>query len=252
MTVLFLINSEEHGILDTENLTVTIKGKTNHLAPGSVLKPGDSLVFRGKEFTVLDYMPAFHDMNSDRIYQTIKAHDAAYMINMAGIRSGSNVIESGVGNGTFTAHLLWFLTDRGRLTSVDISDKSLNSAKRTLSQYFDLKNWNSVIGDIREFNTEEQYDTAFLDIPDPWNAVSSMQKIIKPGGSLVVYSPNYNQIEKAVTEMNKNSFHLIETTELLKRNILVRDGKTRPDQKMIGHTAFIAIAKRKSGFSHRD
>lgn len=251
MSILFLKGGEQEGIVDLENRVAVINKKKIGLPPGSVLKAGDTVEISGARLTVYDYMPSFNDIYSERTFQSIKAHDASYMITMSGIKPGSSVIESGVGNGTFTSHLLWQISSNGKLTGVDLSDRALESCRELLSNFFDLKNWTPVRGDIKTFTDSSYYDACFLDIPEPWEAIGNLQKIIRPGGSLIVYSPNYNQIEKSALEMERNGFEIMETVELLKRNILVREGKTRPDQKMIGHTAFITVGFRKSGFSLR-
>lgn len=251
MTVLFLVSGELDGIADLDARVVFLGGKKYDLPPGTVLKSGDSLVLGGNEFVAADFIPGMMDIYSERKFQSIKAHDASYMISMSGIHSGSKVIESGMGNGTFSAHILQSVSPSGTLTSIDVSDEAIASCRESLSKFFSLENWNALKGDIRKYTSDSTFDAGFLDIPDPWNAIDVMRKIIKPGGSLVVYSPNYNQIEKSVLEMEKNGFAIRETVEILKRNILVREGKTRPDQRMIGHTAFITFGVRKSGFSLR-
>ena len=88
--------------------------------------------------------------------------------------------------------------------------------------------------------------TIILDIPDPWNAVENMRKCIKPGGYLVTYSPNFNQAEKNVLTMKNLKFYVLETVELIKRNIIVRENATRPDNNIVDHTAFISIGVRTS------
>lgn len=249
MVFLFLRSSESTGLVDRDTGTVLVGKKKTSLPPGTAIRPGDTIVIRGDEFIVTDFAPPDMEQLSERSFQSIKTHDASYMISMSGIRSGSKVLESGVGNGVFSAHLLWAVTPGGMLTGVDISEQALGSCEFNLRKFFDLSNWKSAVGDIKTYSDDEIYDAAFLDIPDPWDAVSAVRELLRPGGSLVVYSPNFNQIEKAVTEMERNGFQVIETVELLKRNLLVREGKTRPDHRMLGHTAFISFGIRKSGFS---
>lgn len=249
MTLLFLVSAGLEGTADLEERIVYMNGKKYNLSPGAVLKPGDSLFLKGTEFTAVSFTPGMMDTYSERVFQSIKIHDASYMISIAGVNSGSNVIESGIGNGTFSSYLLQAVSPGGSLTSIDISEKAIDSCRKSLSKFFSLENWEVIKGDIREYSSDVPFDAGFLDIPDPWNAIDVMKDIIKPGGSLVAYSPNYNQIEKTVLEMEKKGFLIRETVEILKRNILVREGKTRPDQRMLGHTAFITTGIRKSGFS---
>ncbi len=251
MKILFLVSGEQMGIADLEKRTVSLNRRDYELPPGTVLKAGDSVSVDGTEYTAMEFIPPLMDVYSDRVFQSIKAKDASYMMSMAGIGPGSSVIESGIGNGTFSSYLLRAIGPSGSLTGIDLSDRALSTCRKNLSMFFGLDNWHQVKGDIREYSSDVKFDACFLDIPDPWSAVQNVYSILKPGGTLVVYSPNYNQIEKAVVEMENKGFGITETVEILKRNMLVREGKTRPDQKMIGHTAFISFGVRKSGFSIR-
>ena len=69
-----------------------------------------------------------------------------------------------------------------------------------------------------------------------------MRKCLKPGSFLITYSPNFNQAEKNVIMMKNFKFYVLETVELIKRNIIVRENATRPDNNIIDHTAFITVA----------
>jgi len=70
---------------------------------------------------------------------------------------------------------------------------------------------------------------------------------------LVSLNPTFNQIEKMAEALREQGFILVEARELLEREILARGGKTRPVQRMIGHTEFMLFAVRPadevSGFS---
>ncbi len=79
-------------------------------------------------------------------------------------------------------------------------------------------------------------------MPEPWECVDNLKNNLKFGGYFITYSPTFNQAEKNVLSLNKNNFTVLETVELIKRNILVRENATRPDNNIIGHTAFITIA----------
>ncbi len=251
MTILILRSEEITGTVDTARGIIFIGRKQYEIPPGTVIRAGDTIILQGREYTAAEFRPADFETSTERAFQSIKTHDASYMIYMAGIRSGSRVLESGVGNGMFSAHLLWAVSPGGSLTGLDINRKAVELCESNLTKFFGLENWHSEVGDVREYSSETLYDSVFLDIPDPWNAIKAVAKILRPGGSLVVYSPNYNQIERAVVEMEKNQFLVLETSEIIKRNIMVREGKTRPDHRMIGHTAFISIAVKKTGFSLR-
>ena len=64
------------------------------------------------------------------------------------------------------------------------------------------------------------------------------------GGSIASVSPTVNQVEKFVIELINHKFIDIETYEVLIRKMEVREGKTRPSMRMIGHTTYLTFARK--------
>ncbi len=246
-----IISGKELGFIDVNRGKVVV-GKIEYDIPANTpLRPGDTIEIEKKKLTVVGFNPSYYDTLSQRSFQSIKTHDAAYMISVSGIHSGSTVLEAGIGNGSLTAHLIWVVAPSGRVVSVDIERKALDLSSTILRKVVESEVWEPIIGDVRNYKFSDTFDAVFLDIPDPWNAIANVSKYMRGGGSLIVYSPNFNQIERAVDVMNENDFHVIENLEILKRKLIVRHGRTRPDSDMIGHTAFLSVAVKKSGFRVR-
>jgi tRNA (adenine57-N1/adenine58-N1)-methyltransferase len=86
------------------------------------------------------------------------------------------------------------------------------------------------------------FDAVILDIPLPWDEVQVVKQALKSGGRLVSLNPTFNQIEKMAEALREQGFILVEARELLEREILARGGKTRPVQRMVGHTEFMLFA----------
>jgi tRNA (adenine57-N1/adenine58-N1)-methyltransferase len=91
---------------------------------------------------------------------------------------------------------------------------------------------------------ETGVDAMILDIPQPWDEVEQIRKALRGGGRVVSLNPTFNQIEKMAEALRAGGFVLVEARELLEREILARGGKTRPVQRMIGHTEFMLFAVR--------
>lgn len=249
MTFLILMGEDDHGTIDMEAEKIRIGSMEMDLKPNSVVKPGDEVLIRGKKYTVMRPVPALFEIVSQKGFQTVKIKDASYMIAMSSIRSGSNVLESGCGTGSLSVNILWQILPDGKLTSVDRSEKAIEIASRNIEK-FGLRNlWNPVCGDIKDMSFHDSFDAVFLDIPDPWECIPEIVGAIKHAGTLITYLPNFNQLEKTVLTMKKSNLKVIESLEISKRNIIVRDGMTRPDSTEIAHTAFITVAIRKSGFT---
>ncbi|KAF9621545.1 hypothetical protein IFM89_022772 [Coptis chinensis] len=68
-------------------------------------------------------------------------------------------------------------------------------------------------------------DSVFLDLPQPWLAIPSAGKMLKPDGVLCSFSPCIEQVQRSC-ETLKTNFTDIRTFEVLLRSYEVREGKT--------------------------
>jgi tRNA (adenine57-N1/adenine58-N1)-methyltransferase len=64
------------------------------------------------------------------------------------------------------------------------------------------------------------------------------------GGSFVSFSPTIEQTVKTTTALRENAFVNVETVECILRRIKVKEGQTRPETLMIGHTGYITRARK--------
>lgn len=187
-----------------------------------------------------DYIPVLK-----RATQIIHSKDAALMIYLSGIGPGCRVGEAGVGSGALTTAIASIIGDNGILYGFDISEKALATAVENLEKT-GLKHRVVLFKkDIREGVGVEGLDAFFLDIPDPWNALDKIAQALKNSGTVLIYLPTINQVEKTVVAMkNSGYFGDIHSYELLQREIRVEPGAVRPHSKMIGHTGYIVFARK--------
>jgi tRNA (adenine57-N1/adenine58-N1)-methyltransferase len=232
------------GYLDVEKKTIKIGHDRIHVNSSYVIEAGDTINVRGNEFCALPFNPTFSADISERGPQVIQSHDAAAIIFYSGIKYGSKVIESGSGSGVLTSFILWTIGEKGSLQCIDINEKNLRLTRDNINMFGLGENVTYVKGDVRNYRDETKYDAIFLDIPDPWEAMESCSRLMKNGGSIITYSPNFNQTEKTVMAMEKHGIYHRMSFELLKRDLIVRDGSTRPDDIAIGHTGFISVGFR--------
>ena len=64
------------------------------------------------------------------------------------------------------------------------------------------------------------------------------------GGMLAGFTPTVNQLEKLAEALRKGGFLVFEAVELLMREFKTETGKVRPESRMIGHTAYVTIARK--------
>lgn len=242
-------------ILKNEDRTFTYSDIKREIGTGSsairvppnlIISPGDIISAKSGQYTALYFQPPEFGNICRRNAQIIQPHDASYMIFRSGVKAGSTVLEAGAGSGSLSSFILWTIGSSGKLVSVDNNQNNIDATRENLENFYDLSNWEPVLGDVRTQKIEGKFDSVFLDIPDPWNAISNIIDNLKPGGFITTYSPNYNQMEKTVMEMKKLGMLVLENTELIRRNMLVREGSTRPDHNSLWHTAFITFAVKRN------
>ncbi len=183
-------------------------------------------------------------MKASRESGIIYPKDAALLMMKAGIRSGSKVMEIGTGSGSLTMALAQMVAPSGHVFSYDRREDLPKNAYKNI-QRAGLSSFVTFCQrQAMEPFTEKDFDAVTLDIPQPWEEVAVVKQVLKPGGRLVSLNPTFNQIEKMAEALREQGFILVEARELLEREILARGGKTRPVQRMIGHTEFMLFAVR--------
>lgn len=91
---------------------------------------------------------------------------------------------------------------------------------------------------------EEGLSAAFLDMPDPWNALSSVHASLRPSSPLVAFMPTTNQLVKLLDAVRSTGlFAVQEVSELVKREWEPKAEALRPAVRVIGHTGFIAVLR---------
>ena len=116
-------------------------------------------------------------------------------------------------------------------------------ARENVSRGEFSKNWVLKIGDVRKDVIEREVDAFILDIPDPWNAVNMAWEALRISGCFAAYVPTYNQVEKVYRALEKN-FVDLEACEIIKRELVVGELGTRPDNVEVAHTGFMVFARK--------
>ncbi len=175
--------------------------------------------------------------------QIIGIKDIGYIIVRCGIRAGSRVVEGGVGSGSLTTALLYYTYPNGHVYTYEIRSDHAEFAKRNIER-IEHNHWTLKIGDITRDVTERDVDAFLVDIPEPWNAISSAEHSLKVGGCFMAYVPTYNQMEKIYKIMKTKGFIDMEATSLLKIDMHIGDLGTRPENIEVPHTGFLVFGRK--------
>jgi tRNA (adenine57-N1/adenine58-N1)-methyltransferase len=198
----------------------------------------------GRPFVILE--PTLEDrmMKVKRLTQIIYPKDAALIILKTGLQSGMQVVECGAGSGASTIAIANAIAPTGRVTVYDRDEKFLKNAKSNVER---VGLGNLVEYKVREVAggfDEEDVDVVLLDLPSPWEGVEAATRALRGGGRLASISPTYNQVERMGAALEDAGFVMVETVEVLLRNLLVRTGKTRPVERMVSHTGFLTFSRK--------
>ncbi|MCH2396753.1 MAG: tRNA (adenine-N1)-methyltransferase [Nitrososphaerales archaeon] len=181
---------------------------------------------------------------SKRATQILYPKDMAIIASWTDLSNGKKVVEAGTGSGSLSCFIANLIRPEGRLYTYDVREESHEIAKKNiekagLSEFVTLK-----IKDAKLGLEEKDMDVAILDLGDPWTLIKTMKGCLRPGGILASVSPTINQVEKVVIELQNEGFLEIETLEILMREMEVREGKTRPAMRMVGHTTYLTFARK--------
>ena len=78
----------------------------------------------------------------------------------------------------------------------------------------------------------------------PWNAVEKVKDYLKFSGVIVSFSPTIEQVKKTTASMKTQKLIEVNTYELIKRKIQVKENATRPEVRMIGHTGYLTFGRK--------
>lgn len=191
---------------------------------------------------LIDYLQGIR-----RATQVIYPKDASLMIYLSSIKPGSVVLEAGVGSGFLTVSLANFVGNKGKVVGFDICEEHLRIARENIEKLGFSERVELVLGDIRDESlvVDGVFDAVFYDLPDPWNALNTAYKVLKPSSPILVYVPTVNQVEKTVLSMREHGgFIDIHVYEVLLREYNVEKNATRPYTLMIGHTGYVIFARK--------
>jgi len=203
---------------------------------------------KGKYIYLLE--PTIHDyiMKSQRSTQIVYPKDLGYIAARTGLQSGQKVVEIGTGSGSLTTFLASIVNPRGHVYTFDVDPNFMDIARKNIEKAGVAKYVTMEKLDIKSVKKVPitDVDIVVVDLGDPWTVVPQARKMLKGSGAFVAICPTMNQLEKLATALNENDFYDIECTEQIVRTIEAREGKTRHSFRSIGHTTYVAFARKVS------
>ena len=178
--------------------------------------------------------------------------DAAQILVRTDIRPGARVVEAGVGSGALSLWLLRALGGTGMLYSFERREEFAAIARGNVESVHgpDPENWRIVHGDLADalpdvVAAEGGVDRVVLDMLAPWECIPAVADALVPGGVLCVYVATVTQLSRVAEAIRASrAFTEPASEEVLVRGWHVEGLAVRPEHRMIGHTAFLLVARR--------
>ncbi|MEM3781587.1 MAG: methyltransferase domain-containing protein [Candidatus Micrarchaeaceae archaeon] len=170
--------------------------------------------------------------------QVILPKDIGIIIAYSDIDKDSVCVDAGAGSGWLAISLARFCK---RVVSYDLRQDFLKIANKN-KEITGLSNVTFKNGDVFKKIEERGVDLVTLDLPSPEKALKNVKKALKPGGCVVSYAPNMEQVKAYVSKLERLGFTDIYTVEAMVREMLVRKEGMRPSTKGLWHTGYITFA----------
>ncbi|MDC0856761.1 methyltransferase domain-containing protein [Candidatus Nitrosopelagicus sp.] len=214
---------------DSKKWLLKISKKEQFHSHIGVIKHADAI---GKEFGsrlvtnkdkyVYLLKPTIHDhvMKMQHSTQIVYPKDFGYIAARMGVQSGQKIVEIGTGSGSLTTFLASIVNPRGHVYTFDVEPKFMEIAEKNIK-----KAGMSKYVTMHEVNLKKSKKMPLEDMD-------------------LAICPTMNQLEKLSMAFVENEFTDIECTEHILRRIEAREGKTRHSYQGIGHTTYLAIARK--------
>jgi len=192
--------------------------------------------------------PTIHDfiMKIHHGTQIVYPKDLGYIAARAGVQSSQKIVEIGTGSGSLTSFIAGIVKPRGHVYTFDVDSEFMKIAKKNIEKAGLLKYVTMKKLDLKTAKKVPvtDADLILIDLGDPWTVLKQARKMLKGSGGIFAICPTMNQLEKLTAALVQNEFTDIECTEHIIRNIEAREGKTRHSFQGIGHTTYLAYARK--------
>ena len=212
------------------------------LPEGSVVETTGGLKFLAFKPLLSDYV-----LSMPRGATIIYPKDSAAILGIADIKPGVRVLEAGVGSGALAISLIRAVGPTGFVSSFERREEFANVAEKNVRHYFGDKpdNWSLTLGSVQDAVHEEKFDRVVLDMLAPWECVDLASEVLVPGGVFLCYVATTTQLSNIAEAIKAcGNFTEPESSELIVRGWHHEGLAVRPQHRMIGHTAFLIMARR--------
>ena len=198
----------------------------------------------GSPFFLLQPMLGDILTNLPRNTQILYPKEIGFIMVTMGVGPGQRIIEAGTGSGSMTIALAHAVGNEGQVISYERREEFQNLARKNLVRLGLEHRVDFRLKDIAEGLDDTDADSFFLDVPNPYDYIEQVRAALKPGGFFCTLIPTFNQVEKVLYALRRNSFAFLEMCEVLLRYYKIEPSRLRPTDRMVAHTGFLVFARR--------
>lgn len=233
----YLLSYHEHTRVSTHLGAITL---ASPLYWGIELRSTQGIPFTVLKPTHSEILTRLH-----RKTTVVYPKDAGFILLELGVREGGVYLEVGSGSGAFTALLASLVGDRGKIYSLDRHPHHLHQAEENLKRVGLRHRVELSLRDpVQEGFGIVGADGIFVDLAEPWTVVPSAYEALKGSGTWVSLSPTLDQAMRTEVALRDHCFVHRRLHEILIREWRLFPGRSRPQDRMIGHTAFLLSARK--------
>lgn len=204
----------------------------------------------GRHFQIVRPRLADYVMSMPRGAAIIYPKDAAQIVAFGDIFPGARVLEAGVGSGGLTLFLLSAIGTDGELISIEKREDFATIAAGNVDLWFAGRHpaWSLEVGDFNDVaaaRDADSIDRVVLDMLTPWECLSEAERVLVPGGILIIYVATVTQLSRAREEIVRTGrFSPPEAWESTIRPWHLDGLAVRPTHRMVAHTGFLLMARK--------
>ncbi len=177
----------------------------------------------------------------ERKTQIVYPKDAFFIAFKLGLDRSKRVLEFGTGSGALCAVLSSLA---GEVYTYEIEERFYKLATKNLKKFG--------LGDNVKFHREdflqadvsrEFFDSAFVDLKDPVPYIDKLHASLRDGATVGFLLPTANQVVDLLRSL-RDKFGGVEVLEILVRNYKTIAERFRPQDTMVGHTAYLLFCRK--------
>ena len=228
------------------------KGEYFHTHRGSIHHddfigiPWGSCVKSNTDNPFYIFQPGIADllMTTKRTTQILYPKDVGYILMALNIGPGKKIFEAGSGSGGLTQVFAFAVGDQGKIFSYEVRIEMMQLAQKNLTKVGLLDRVSFTNRDIANGIDQQELDTVFLDLPNPYDYLAVTREALKNGGYWGSILPTANQVERTLAELRNHGFMLIDVVEILLRHFQPEADRFRPVDRMVAHTGYLVFARK--------